>query len=115
MRRGWSRARQVCPAAPQKLTYMNLAGFLQQRIQVMDSTAILSHLCAAEFRSGDVAYLVAWSNGEFGIVRNGQLIGQQRWGRQELADCGKAFLNYVRIIRNRMSGTDAFKGGSTVS
>lgn len=68
----------------------------------MDSSAILSHLCAAELSAGDVAYLVALANGQFTIVRNGQVVGQQTWGRQELADCGKAFLNYVRIIRNRI-------------
>lgn len=70
----------------------------------MDSVAIMSHLCAAEFAAGDVAYIVAWNNGQFGIVRNGQPVGQQTWTRQDLVDCGRAFLNYVRIVRKRLTG-----------
>lgn len=70
----------------------------------MHSSAILTHLCAAEFAAGDVAYIVAWANGQFGIVRNGQPVGQQTWSRQQLTDCGQAFLNYVRIVRRRVGG-----------
>jgi hypothetical protein len=71
----------------------------------MDSSAILSHLCAAEFSAGDVAHIVALSNGQFRITRNGQPVGQQTWRRQDLADCGKAFLNYVRLTRRRVGST----------
>jgi len=70
----------------------------------MDSSPVLSHLCAVHFRDGDCAYLVSWSNGEFGIVRNGQAVGQQRWGRKDLVDCGRAFLNYVYLTRRRIAG-----------
>lgn len=72
----------------------------------MHSSAILSHLCAAHFAAGDVAYIVALTNGEFGIVRNGEPVGQQTWSRQQLADCGQAFLNYVQIVRRRVNGSN---------
>lgn len=67
----------------------------------MFSDSILTHLCAAEFAKGDVAHLVTWADGQFGIVRNGEQVGQQRWGRPEIGECAKAFLNYVRIIRRQ--------------
>ena len=60
---------------------------------------ILSHLCTAEFAPGDAAHLVAWSNGQFGVVRNGQPVAQERWERGNLSDCAKAFLHYVRLVR----------------
>jgi hypothetical protein len=67
----------------------------------MASSMILSHLCTAEFSPGDAAHLVAWSNGQFGIVRNGQPVAQERWDRAALPECGKAFLHYVRLIRRK--------------
>ena len=70
----------------------------------MFSESILTHLCAARFREGDVAHLVAWADGQFGIVRNGLPVGQQRWDRGDISDCAKAFLNYVRIVRRQVSG-----------
>ena len=76
----------------------------------MFSEPILTHLCAAEFREGDVAHLVAWADGQFGIVRNGAPVGQQRWDRNNISDCAKAYLNYVRIVRRQVrAGT----GGGT--
>lgn len=69
----------------------------------MVSDPILSRLCAAEFSPGDVAHLVVWNNGQVGIVRNGQQVGQERWHRGELSECAKAFLNYVRLIRRRVT------------
>jgi hypothetical protein len=69
----------------------------------MFSDSILTHLCAAEFSTGDVAHLVAWADGQFGIVRNGRQVGQQRWDRPEINECAKAFLNYVRIIRRQLT------------
>ena len=68
----------------------------------MFSELILSRLCAAEFAPGDTAHLVAWADGQFGIVRNGQPVGDERWRRNDLPDCAKAFLNYVRLIRRRV-------------
>lgn len=65
----------------------------------MSSHPILASLCAAEFVPGDSAQLVAWSDGHFGIVRNGQPVGQERWARGGLSDCAKAFLTYVRLVR----------------
>ena len=49
-----------------------------------------------EFAPGDSAELVAWSDGRFGIVRKGREVGQEQWGRGKIAECGQAFLNYVR-------------------
>ncbi|MDB5296585.1 MAG: hypothetical protein JWO31_2568 [Phycisphaerales bacterium] len=69
----------------------------------MSSESILTRLCAAEFAADDAAHLVAWSSGQFGIVRNGEQVGQQRWDRPNLSDCAKAFLNYVRIVRRQAS------------
>ena len=69
----------------------------------MISDPILSLLCAAEFSPGDVAHLVVWDNGQVGIVRNGEQVGQERWQRGELSECAKAFLNYVRLIRRRVT------------
>ena len=69
----------------------------------MYSESILTHLCAATFREGDVAHLVAWADGQFGIVRNGQQVGQQRWSRTDISDCAKAYLNYVRIVRRQVA------------
>lgn len=65
----------------------------------MPSEPILTHLCAAEFAPGDVAHLVSLAGGQFGIVRNGQQVGQERWERNRLPDGAKAFLNYVRLVR----------------
>jgi hypothetical protein len=69
----------------------------------MISSSILTRLCAAEFAPGDSAYLVAWADGHFGIVRNNQLVGQQRWGRSDMSECAKAFLNYVRLVRRKLT------------
>jgi hypothetical protein len=80
-----------------------LASGLQLGSTVMFSDSILSRLCAAEFAPGDVAHLVAWGDGQFGIVRNGQRVGEERWVRGDLSDCAKAFLNYVRLIRRRVT------------
>lgn len=68
----------------------------------MDSYPILSHLCAAEFMPGDSAYLVAWTDGHYGILRNGQPVGGERWQRADLAQCAQAFLNYVRLARKHV-------------
>jgi hypothetical protein len=65
----------------------------------MLSRSILTSFCAVEFAPGDFAELVAWSDGQFGIVRKGQQVGQEQWGQGKLAECGQAFLNYVRLIR----------------
>lgn len=75
----------------------------------MASHSIISHLCTAQFSPGDAAHLVAWANGQFGIVRNGQPVAQERWERATLSDCGKAFLNYVRLIRRKAQQRAAHK------
>jgi len=69
----------------------------------MDSPSILTSFCAVEFAPGDSAELVAWSDGRFGIVRKGQEVGQEQWGRGKIAECGQAFLNYVRLIRRSIA------------
>ena len=74
------------------------------RLTGMFSESILTRLCAAKFGDGDVAHLVAWGDGQFGIVRNGQPVGQQRWPRADIGECAKAFLNYVRIVRRQVAG-----------
>jgi hypothetical protein len=74
-----------------------------QAHRVMDSRSILTSFCAVEFAPGDSAELVAWSDGRFGIVRKGQEVGQEQWGRGKLAECGQAFLNYVRLIRRSIA------------
>ena len=69
----------------------------------MSKAFILTNLCATEFKPGDSAQLVAWADGQFGIARNGQPVGEQRWQRSDLSDCARAFLNYVRIIRRKVA------------
>jgi hypothetical protein len=73
----------------------------------MNSRSILTAFCAVEFAPGDHAELVAWSDGQFGIVRQGQEVGQEQWKRGTLTECAQAFLNYVRLTRRKLSaGSD---------
>jgi len=91
---------------------VHVASDLQYEKSAMISHPILTHLCAAEVAPGDSAYLVAWADGQFGIVRNGQQVGQQRWVRDEITECAKAFLNYVRLVRRAVIRAGA---GSTTT
>ena len=68
----------------------------------MEPHPIMSHLCAAEFMPGDSAYLVAWTDGHYGIIRNGERVGGERWQREDLSQCAQAFLNYVHLSRKHV-------------
>ena len=71
--------------------------------RVMTSPSIMTRFCAVEFSPGDHAELVAWSDGRFGIVHQGQEVGQEQWKRGTLTECAQAFLNYVRSIRGQQA------------
>ncbi len=73
----------------------------------MFSESILSYLCAAAISKGDVAHVGVWSDGQCGIARNGQAVGEERWPRHEVDQCAKAFLHYVRLLRKRLMPKDA--------
>lgn len=73
----------------------------------MNSRSIMTSFCAVEFSPGDLAELVAWSDGRFGIVRQGQEVGQEQWKRGTLAECAQAYLNYIRLTRRKLAMDDA--------
>jgi hypothetical protein len=69
----------------------------------MTPRSILTSFCAVQLAPGDLAELVAWSDGQYGITRKGREVGQEQWKRGTLAECAQAFLHYVRIIRRSVA------------
>jgi hypothetical protein len=76
---------------------------------------ILMRLCAAEISPGDVAHVVAWADGQFGIVRNDRPVGDRRWARADVPDCAKAFQNYVHLVRRRAVRFGCERAGRTAA
>ena len=65
----------------------------------MERRKIAQRVCFARLGADDNVLLVGYDNGHYGILRNGRPIVDRCWEPDDVQNCAKTFLRYVRLER----------------